>query len=518
MSDASLLLTRVLDLFPGRAARATRPLPRRRGMKTSAPHQVETLEPRLALTQTVGLFRNETASVSEGYTLFGNNMSRDTYLIDTNGQIVNTWTGAGGQTSSYLLPNGNLLRNTALPPQSRVFGSNGNTGLIQELRWDGTEAWRFELQTAKYQLHHDAIKLPNGNVLAIAWERFTKEEAVGMGRNPALTNPAHAGEIWSEAIFEIKVDYTDGVSDMSDVVWEWHLTDHIVQNFDRTKANFGYVKANPQLVNFNYVPRGIGADTHIADWAHFNSIAYNDELKQIIVSSREFSEIWIIEHTESSEIAAGHEGGRYGRGGDLLWRYGNPASWNGGTRANQTLLYQHNAHWIPSTYPGGGNIMVFNNGWNRPNGASFSSAMELVPAKTATGAYRYGQARIAWSYADPNRANFFAPIISGANRLPNGNTLIDEGTRGRIFEVTPAKKIVWVYVNPVAMGSRLKQGTAIPKLTISTGLNGTPNLFQNLTFRAERYAPTYPAFTVRVGDALQSRDLSPKGTIETYPT
>ena len=81
--------------------------------------------------------------------------------------------------------------------------------------------------------------------------------------------------------------------------------------------------------------------------------------------------------------------------------------------------------------------------------------------------------------------------------------------------MTPAKKIVWAYVNPVAMGSRLKQGTAIPKLASSTGLNGTPNLFQNLTFRAERYAPSYPAFTVRVGDTLQPRDLSPKGTIET---
>lgn len=465
----------------------------------------ESLESRLALTQTVGLIRNETASVSPGYTLFGNNMSPQTYLIDTNGQIVNSWTGAGGQTSSYLLPNGNLLRNTN-KPQGRVYGSNGSTGLIQELRWDGTEAWRFELQTATYQLHHDAIKLPNGNVLAIAWERFQKDDAISMGRNPALLNPATNNEIWAEAIFEIRVDYADGVSDMTDVVWEWHLTDHIVQNFDKTKLNYGAVRANPQLVNFNYVPRGIGADTHIADWAHFNSIAYNDDLDQIIVSSREFSEIWIIEHSASSAIAAGHTGGRYGRGGDLLWRYGNAASWNAGLRSNQVLQFQHNAHWIPDDHPGAGNIMVFNNGWNRPSGASFSSVLELVPGKTAAGAYRYGQARIAWSYVAPNPANFFAPIISGAHRLPNGNTLIDEGTRGRIFEVTPAKRIVWTYVNPVAMGVPLRQGTTVPKLTISTGLNGTPRLFQNLTFRAVRYAPSYAG--------LAGKTLTPTGPIE----
>lgn len=518
MSDSSILVSNLFSLMPRRVTKGDRHPARRRRSQPAVASHVETLEPRLALTTTVGLFKNETASVSPGYTLFGNSFSQQTYLIDTNGEMVHSWTGAGGQTSSYLLPNGNLLRNTVRPPATRVFGSNGGTGLIQELEWNGNEVWRFELQTDKYQLHHDAIKLPNGNVLAIAWERFTKEEAVGMGRNPKLTNPAHNGEIWSEAIFEIRVDYNDGVSTLQeDVVWEWHLTDHIVQNFDKNKPNYDFVKTNPQLVNFNYVPRGIGADTHIADWAHFNSIAYNEELKQIIVSSREFSEVWIIEHSESSAIAAGHEGGRYGKGGDLLWRYGNPASWNNGTKTNQALQYQHNAHWIAGDLPGAGNIMVFNNGWNRPNGSSFSSVVELVPTKSPQGAYVHGRAKVVWSYADTNRANFFAPIVSGAERLPNGNTLIDEGTRGRIFEVTPRKKLVWIYVNPVAQGKPLQQGSPLQKLTVS-GLNGTPNVFQNLTFRAKRYAPTYSAFSVRVGNELQSRDLSPKGTIETYPT
>jgi len=467
---------------------------RNRGQQTVA-RQAEQLEPRLALTKTVGLFVNETASVSPGYTLFGNSFSRSTHLIDTAGKVVQTWTGSGGQTSSYLLPNGNLLRNTNTP-SGRVFGSNGSTGRIEELAWDSSVVWSFSMQTSTYQLHHDAISLPNGNVLAIAWERHSYAEAVAMGRNPALTNPDTNREVWSEAIFEIKPDRTDGEG--GDIVWEWHLSDHLVQNLYPGKPDFGAVRLHPERVNLNYVPTGIGADTHIADWAHFNAIAYNPKTDQIMVSSREFSEVWMIDHSTTSEQAAGHTGGRYGKGGDLLWRYGNTASWNLGTRANQQLYFQHNVQWIAEGLPGAGNILLFNNGWNRASGGSFSSVMELKPI-------RYGVGQLVWNYAANPATNFFSAIVSGAQRLPNGNTLIDEGTTGRIFEVTRARRIVWQYVNPDTMTGPVKQGVTPPTVQI-TGLNGTPNVHTNLTFRALRYAPSYAGLT--------GQTLTPRGTIE----
>ena len=467
---------------------------RNRGQQSIA-RQAEQLEPRLALTQTVGLFVNDTSKVSPGYTLFGNSFSRSTHLIDTAGQVVQTWTGAGGQTSSYLLPNGDLLRNTN-KPAGRVFGSNGATGRIEELAWDSSVVWSFEMQTSQYQLHHDAIALPNGNVLAIAWERHTYAEAVAMGRNPALTNPANNREVWSEAIFEIKPDRTDGEG--GDIVWEWHLSDHLVQNQFRGKENYGSVLRHPELVNLNYVPTGIGADTHIADWAHWNAIAYNPNTDQIAVSSREFSEIWTIDHSTTTAQAAGHTGGKSGKGGDLLWRYGNLATWNAGTRANQQLYFQHNVQWIADGLPGAGNILVFNNGWNRASGGSFSSVMELKPI-------RYGVAQTAWTYAANPTTNFFSAIVSGAQRLPNGNTLIDEGTTGRIFEVTRARRIVWQYVNPDTMTGPVKQGVPLPIVEIR-GLNGTPNVHTNLTFRAVRYAPNYAGLT--------GKTLTPRGTIE----
>lgn len=475
----------------------------RRGLRTRAGRRrrpvaaaPERLESRLALAQTVGLSVYDSTQSFAGYTLFGNSFNAATNLVDNSGQLVHSWTGSGGQTSSYILENGDLLRNTIVPAGQRVFGSNGATGRIEQLDWNSSQVWKFELNSARYQLHHDAIRLPNGNVLAIAWERHLADEAVAMGRDPALLNPATNRELWSEAIFEIRPDYV--ARSGGEIVWEWHLKDHLVQNRYPGRPNYGGLLANPQLVNLNYVPTGIGADTHIADWAHFNAIAYNATTDQIIVSSREFCEIWVIDHSTTTAQAASHSGGTGGRGGDLLWRYGNLATWNAGTRVNQQLFFQHNAQWIAPGLPGAGNILVFNNGWNRVSGQSFSSVMELRP----TG---YGRAQLVWNYAATPPSAFFSAIVSGAQRLPNGNTLIDEGTTGRIFEVTRNGSIVWQYVNPDTLAGTLHQG-ASPSLVNIAGLNGTPNVRSNLTFRALRYAPSYAGFS--------GKTLTPQGTRE----
>ena len=470
---------------------------RRRARGTLA--GIETLETRLALTQTVGLFVNA-PEAQQGYTLFNALLGPTTHLIDNNGQEVHSWTGTGGVSSEYLQNDGSLLRNTILAPPQRAFGNNGATGKIDLISWDNTLTWTYTLANAKYQLHHDSILLPNGNVLAIAWERLSRAEAIALGRDPAKLNPATNSELWPESILEIKPDLVTGSG--GSIVWEWHMKDHLVQSYDAGKAN--YVKAqdigkNPQRINLNFVPSGTGADAHIADWAHFNAIAYNAKTDQIMVSSREFSEVWMIDHSTTTAQAAGKTGGKSGKGGDLLWRYGNPQTWNAGSVASQTLEWQHNIQWIADGLPGAGNLLVFNNGWGRPDGSSWSSVMELKPTT-------YGKAQIVWSYGSPT-AGFFSPIISGAQRQPNGNTLICEGVKGNVFEVTPAGKVVWRYVNPdIAGGNTLTQGATAPPLNVS----GTPGVFTNLTFRALKYTASSPA--------LVGRTLTPGKLIEKYPT
>ena len=285
-----------------------------------------------------------------------------------------------------------------------------------------------------------------------------------------------------------------------EVVWEWHAWDHLIQDSDPSKANFGDVGKHPELIDVNFggsemgFPGGgppgpprrdiakkdapkedeakkkrdmdrlksigyVGNPTArgnrgiIPDWTHVNAVAYNAELDQIMISVRSFGEFWIIDHGTTTAEAAGHTGGKRGKGGDLLYRWGNPISYRAGTKADQRLFAQHDAQWIPKGYPGAGHVLVFNNGGGRPAG-NYSSVDEIVLPVDAQGDYTrtqgepFGPREPAWSYTAPKKEELFAFIMSGANRLPNGNTLICESVSGTIFEVTPKGETVWKYANP----------------------------------------------------------------------
>ena len=129
------------------------------------------------------------------------------------------------------------------------------------------------------------------------------------------------------------------------IVWQWHVWDHLVQNYDPTKANYGVPSNHVELINAN-----CGALQQF--WNHFNGIDYNPQLDQILISSRNQCEIWVIEHGTNTAQTAGHTGGRYGKGGDLLYRWGNPAAYRLGAAADRQLVEQHDAEWIPDGLPG----------------------------------------------------------------------------------------------------------------------------------------------------------------------
>ena len=175
------------------------------------------------------------------------------------------------------------------------------------------------------------------------------------------------------------------------------------------------------------------------------------------MSTPEFNEIWVIDHGTTKAEAAGHSGGRRGKGGDLLYRWGNPAVYRGGGIADGRLFFQHNAHWIPTGLPGAGHLLIFNNGRGRPGG-EYSSVDELVLPLDENGLYArengkaWGPPGPVWSYSAPKPSDFFSSFISGAHRLPNGNTQVCSGANGTIFEVTPEKEIVWKYLNPARGG------------------------------------------------------------------
>jgi len=438
----------------------------------------------------LGLVLNEPKALL-GYTLIAAELKKS-YLIDMEGRVVHKWEhDAGSHHGGYLLENGHLLRPAEYGPETRGFGGGpADLGRIQEYTWDGEVVWDFKFYNDKQLPHHDIAKLPNGNVLMVVWDKKTAQEAIAVGRKKELLSKY----VLADSVVEIKpTGKTTG-----EVVWEWHLWDHLIQDHDSSKANYGKVADHPELVDINFVedpmaPFDIKKDDQAKkadaakkaaldvlksigyvgspaataqrvnpDWTHVNSVAYNAELDQIIVSVHECSEIWVIDHGTTKAESARHRGGRGGKGGDLLYRWGNPRVYRGGTAADRRLFAQHDAHWIPRGLPGEGHMLVFNNGANRPDG-SYSSVDEIVPPIDEQGSYvkkegvPFGPDRPVWSYTAPTKRDFFSPVISGAHRLPNGNTQICSGMNGTIFEVAPDKEMVWKYVNP-AKGGRFGPG------------------------------------------------------------
>jgi len=430
----------------------------------------------IAQEQTVGIFVNDSTAF-QGYTLFAPNNSTTSYLINMNGLVVHKWESEYTPTqTAYLLENGNLLRT------AHISAGGNLSGGFQEIAWDGTIVWEY----CYVNQHHDVKPLPNGNVLMIANEVMTKSVAIAAGRNPALLDNN------LRVLHILEVEKADSIS--GNIIWEWHVWDHLIQDFDSTKLNYGIVSEHPELIDINFATSGA------ADWIHPNSIDYNPEFEQILVSNRHFNEIWVIDHSTSSAEAAIHNGGNSGMGGDILYRWGNPASYKAGTADDQKLYAQHDAHWIEPGLPGAKNVMIFNNGLKRPEGV-FSSVDEIAPPVDSSGHYSlqadsaYEPRAQSWIYTADNSTDFYSPRFSGAQRLPNGNTLICSGTSGAFFEVTPDNEIVWSYINPVTDSGPIFQGDPVQ---------------QNDVGRCYRYSLDYPG--------LLKKDLTPGNPIELYST
>ena len=433
---------------------------------------------------TLGILRNDSASYN-GYTLFAPYSSTETYLINNCGEVVNQWTSSFTPAASvYLLENGNLLRTGKI--SNPVINFPGVGGKIELFDWDNNLLWEYSYSSNSHAQHHDIYPLPNGNVLMLAVDTMTEAEAIQAGRNPVYLID---DKLYNEQILELQPVGTN----QANVVWEWNFRDHLVQDFDNTKDNYGVIGDHPELLDINYLDGNSGG----ANWLHINSIQYNAELDQIVLSSRLLSEIYIIDHSTSTSEAASHSGGTYGKGGDILYRWGNPEAYDKGNLDNRTLFGQHHPHWIPNGLVDGGKIMIFNNG----NSIGHSSIDIISPPQSSPGFYNYNSttgyepATAEWSYtSSPDPSNFFSSIQSSGQRLPNGNTLICDSDSGYIFEIDPSNTIVWEYINPDSALGILSQGD-------------DPS--QNLMFRARRFPIDFVAF--------QGRDLTPGNPIENNP-
>ncbi|MCB9879378.1 MAG: aryl-sulfate sulfotransferase [Planctomycetes bacterium] len=384
----------------------------------------------LALTASV-------AAQAPGLRLFAPLGAAETQLVDGQGTVVHTWPGVDA-VSVYMRPDGSIVRGMVAPG----VGIPGTTGQLQELDIDGNVTWDVLISNTQRLMHHDIEIMPNGNILVIAVDLQTPADAIAEGRDPSTIS----GPFWlPESLLEIEKTGPTSYN----VVWEWHAIDHVVQEFDNTKPNYGVVSNHPELVDINYPPEFLTT----GDWTHGNGIDYDPIHDWILFSQRSSSEVWLIDHSTTTAEAAGHTGGARGKGGDLLWRWGNSEAYGRGGPNDMTLRHQHDPRFIPPGYPGAGNITFFDNDYIL--GASNQSAIvEITMPLDVNGmpfidpiTNRFGPDTPVWTYTAPG---FYSAFVSSGERLQNGNTLICAGQTGVLFEIDPSGQTMWSYSVPGA--------------------------------------------------------------------
>jgi len=462
-----------------------------------------------------GLVRNS-GGVSPGFVLFSPLASNKIYLIDNRGRVVHLWQTLTSPAGDQVLQDDGSLLRVGRDLDFEHFRTGGVGGWLERLAWDGEELWAWQFASERAVLHHDFEPLPNGNVLALAWEVKSPEEAAHAGRR--VDRIPRQG-LWPDWVLEVKPEAPRG----GEIVWEWHVWDHLVQNVDATGETFGEPRDHPgkldlnagapkpavgeqelaQLKALGYVPDDAKPEDLEPDFLHVNALDHHAGLDQIALSVPNLGEIWILDHGTTTAQAQASAGGKRGRGGEILYRWGNASSYGRAPASAQVFGSQHDVRWIREGLPGAGNLLVFNNSVGGHE-AKWSSVDELEPPLLANGLYAlaagepFAPSVPKWRYAAEPRESFFADFISGAQRTANGNTLICSGPHGRLFEVTPRGEIVWEYLNPFAGSVRLKDGSPPQH-----GLDDAPYA----VFRAARIPPDHPALR---GRALAPLDPQPE--------
>jgi hypothetical protein len=339
-----------------------------------------------------------------------------------NKNIVHTWTSTYNVSSA-----GDLLRDSSVMFPSSNTGEWRSGGVLlggrlQIIRWDGTVTWDFLYRSADYCPHHDIepvyytndpTEKPNVMVVCYTSQGDKATELKPTGKTTA------------------------------DVVWEWKASDHAV--------NGGSGK--PELLDLAKGGMGGGQQGGAGvEWNHMNYVSFNRVLNQLVIDIKSFNEMMIIDHSTTTAEAAGHTGGKYGKGGDILYRWGNPSNY--GATGAQQLFGQHSGSWVLDTFPGtelplpgGGNLIAISN--------ETKKAVEITPPGTKNGIYprtegaAFAPSAPVWIYNIDGMAQNEGSI----ERLPNGNTLICTGGVGgnfggsteadKIIEVTPNGEIVW---------------------------------------------------------------------------
>lgn len=361
--------------------------------------------------------------IEDSYVLVNDAGFNRVYLMNkNNAEILHEWELESGiGNDAELLANGQLL--VSLIDENKQIGFGGYAGKIQLINPDNAISWDYTISSDTEISHHDAELLPNGNILVLVWEGKTIEDAT--------QNYGYAYDL-DERIFAEKLVEIN--PETNEIVWQWSAWDHLVQDNDDSLPNYGLVSENPNRINLNY--RDALQEAHNGDIMHANGLEYDAENDLILMSVNFYSEVWVLDHSTTTGEATTSEGGSHGLGGDLIYRFGNPEVYEN-TQGTRSFYHNHGINSIPDTNRA---LIYVNGGLSNNNDQSVVYELQL-PENYNLLAETDNELEQLWSFTD---INLFAPKVSGAFRLPNGNTLITEGDYG-FWEVTNDKQVAWKF-------------------------------------------------------------------------
>jgi len=379
-----------------------------------------------------------------GFTLLAGGPPR---LVDMNGNLVNEWTTGVNGFPAKMLPGGQILTTGV-----RWKGLIDDGITVSQLDWDGKTVWEFNhyLEVAadpkspeKGRIwistqHHDIQR--EGNPVGFYVPGMSFKEK---GKTLILGHAWHKNPKISEYL--LMDDTMFEVNWEGKVIWEWKASDH----FDEYGFDADAVKALK-----GWKPKK-GKEDHGFDWWHQNCASYLGPNKWYDSGDKRFHPDNIILDSREANILCVIDK----KTGKVTWKAG-PDYTRGEDRKIGQIVGPHHTYMIPKGLPGEGNVLVYDNGgqagYGKPNAMGpegiatvhrfYSRVVEIDPvSKEVVWEYSIKTHKKPWKLFGYKE---FSPFISSAQRLPNGNTMICEGSNGRFIEVTREGEIVWEYVSP----------------------------------------------------------------------
>ncbi len=380
-----------------------------------------------------------------GYTIF-QAKEVGALLIDMNGAEVQLWKNLHGFPNK-LLPGGQVMGHLA--ERNNKYGMQDQTDLVQ-VDWDGNIVWKFD----QYEYIEDPGEEPQW--MARQHHDYQREgNPVGYfvpGMDPKVDSGttlilSHKN-LYNKEIADKKLldDVIIEVDWNGDIIWEWILSDHF-DEFDFSEEAKNILFRDP---NFRAAGGGMG------DWMHVNSMSVLGPNRFYDSGDERFHPDNIIWDARETNITAITDK----QSGKIVWSLGPDFSKTPELRELGWIIGQHHAHMIPRGLPGEGNILVFDNGgwagYGAPNPGAPTGAKNALRDYSRVLEFDPVTLKIIWQYTPTeagylqpvDASRFYSPFISSAQRLPNGNTLITEGSGGRMIEVTADHEIVWEYISP----------------------------------------------------------------------